>query len=87
MTQTTDRAKVDADFRRLETLLKANPLPTEAGDFRLAEPGEFMWMYESPEDGVGFKHHDTRRYVFVRQRCGVDVLVVPEGTFFDVFEF
>lgn len=86
MTQTTDRSKIDADFARLENLLKANPLPTATG-YRLAEPSEFMWMYEDPKGGVGFKHTDTRCYVYVTQRCGVDVLFVPEGGTFEVFEF
>jgi hypothetical protein len=86
MTQTTDRTVVDADFSRLETLLKANPLPKEGGGHRLAKPDEFMWMYVDVIKGVGFKHCDTRRYVYVSKRCGVDVLTVEAGSFFDSFE-
>lgn len=84
MTHTISRSKVDADFRRLAKLLKANPLPTVDGH-RLAGPDEFMWMYMDEAGRVGFKHCDTRRYVFVVQRCGVDVLDVPAGSTFEVF--
>lgn len=79
-----DQAKIEADFVRLETLLKANPLPcTGEGGYRLASADEFMWMYDHPTMGVGFKHRDSRRYVYVAVRCGVDVLTVSVNDMFD----
>lgn len=77
---------VQYDFDRLERLLKANPLPCSTGH-RIASPGEFMWMYIHETMGVGFKHCDSRRYVYVQKRCGVDILTVSVNDMFDVIEF
>lgn len=70
--------QLERDFVRLETLLKANPLPDSGaeGGYRVGRPGEFMWMYEDSEAGVGFKHSLTRRYVRIVKRAGVDVLIL-----------
>lgn len=82
----SEQVRIDADFARLEVLLKANPLPCSNGH-RIAFPDEFMWMYDNSPMGVGFKHRDSRRYVHIQVRCNVDVLVVDQQDMFDVINF
>lgn len=91
-----DRKTVDAWFRILAERLKTHPLPTEAGGTRTAEADEFMLMHEQPSpDGriVGFKHRDTRNYVFLIACRGEVTLYVPvtdqpfRRGFFDLFAF
>ena len=63
------RAEVDARFAELAALLATQALPTFKQGPRYATADEFMPMHEKslPGEGrvTGFKHSDTRNYVFV----------------------
>jgi len=82
------RAGQDADVKKyfpiLEGLLKDRKLPCEHGPARIVSVDEFMLMSVSePLGTAGFKHRDTRNYVYVRRvnRQGVDTwtLDVPNS--------
>lgn len=82
-------AEQEQAFALLATALKAQVLPTEHGAHREAKAEEFMLMHRSPMGVYGFKHEDTRNYVFVNRYSGA--LRVPMTTepfkrgYFDVY--
>lgn len=80
---------IQAAFQRLIPLLASTPLKNEDGTTRIAELSEFMFMQIDQEGNIGFKHCDSRNYIFLLKN---NTLHVPEtsqafqrGTF-DVFE-
>lgn len=82
---TKEREKVDKDFEVLDLLLSKTELDTEKQGKRKAQAGEFMWMHEKIDAWhgrvVGFKHRDTRNYIFVLFPTGRDrtpVLEIPK---------
>ena len=80
------RAEIDARFAELARHLTTTPLPTEGGGTRTASADEFMFMHEQPsEDGrtMGFKHIDSRNYVFLIACRGAVSLHIPAK--FDAF--
>jgi hypothetical protein len=98
MNQAQNQQQVDQDFEALEVLLTATQLDTEGQGKRFASPAEFMWMSEKHDHrsrSVGFKHRDTRNYVFVifpQEEVGnKPILYVPKEFqpfmrgFFDAF--
>ena len=79
------RAEIDARFAELARHLATTPLPTERGGTRTASADEFMLMHETAYDVarffrakaddqwgwvVGFKHRDSRNYVFLIDLSG-----------------
>jgi hypothetical protein len=80
-------------FARLEKVLKFRMLPTQDGGKRMAEAEEFMFMQVNSDGSLGFKHRDTRNYVYLkRDHEGDDYLKIPtggpfHGGTFDVFDF
>lgn len=73
------RAPQDADVKKyfpiLEELLATRKLPCEHGPARIVSVDEFMLMgVSAPLGTAGFKHRDTRNYVYVRRvnRGGAD---------------
>lgn len=79
-----EREQIDRDFGTLQALLEVTPLATEKGPTRIASAREFMWMHEKRVKGegrlVGFKHKDSRNYVFVLWP------VMPDGKLDDAAE-
>jgi hypothetical protein len=64
---------VERFFKLLTKQLALIPLPTQVGTPRHAAPWEFMLMHTTHDQYglvVGFKHRDTRNYVF---------LLIPES--------
>jgi hypothetical protein len=77
------QVEVQRYFTALEKKLADNPLPTAGGGTRQAHPSEFMLMHIDWSTGsavVGFKHRETRNYLFLvwGQANGAE-LVVPES--------
>lgn len=72
------QAEVETRFEILARLLQTTQLPTEAGPYRQADAGEFMLMHET-EDGLHFKHRDTRNYLTVTRGQGEMKIVIPTG--------
>ena len=61
-----DQNKINSHFERLQAALVITPLPTSIpGKTRSAHASEFMLMQEDAQGSVGFKHHDSRNYVFL----------------------
>lgn len=66
------REEINTQFEALDKLLKANP-PEAQG----AQADEFMLMHRTDDPHghgtvVGFKHSDTRNYLFVLHPTGTD---------------
>jgi len=60
---------VEKYFPILEGLLKDRKLPCEHGPARVVGVDEFMLMSVTDYiESAGFKHRDSRNYVYVRQR-------------------
>lgn len=81
------KQQLKAAFERLSVALAKQPLDTSDGKKRQAEASEFMLMHRNG-NLLGFKHGDSRNYVFLRDD---GELIVPKtaepfmrGTF-DVF--
>jgi len=61
------REQINRDFERFDKLLKVTPLLANRG-VRFAGANEFMHMGIQPNGTIGFKHVDTRNYVFMGGR-------------------
>lgn len=62
------QTEVNNYFRILEKLLKLRQLPNDKGEKRYVSADEFMLMHEDNNGvRVGFKHHDTRNYVYIHR--------------------
>jgi hypothetical protein len=55
-------------FSKLTAALADFPLPTEHGKPRIVASQEFMLMHRSADGAIGFKHRDTRNYIFLLPR-------------------
>ena len=64
----------DTAFAGLKTALAKTQLPTAAGGTVQSTVNDWMLMHVTEDGTVGFKHHDTRNYVFLRPD---GTLVVP----------
>lgn len=74
-----DQQSVNQWFQRLERLLEQK-LPCEDGSERLVPVDEFMLMHVA-DNQAGFKHGNTRNYVFVTvDETGKATLEVPKKT-------
>ena len=82
--------EIEYHFAGLKYKLATQKLPCSDGTTRYADADEFMLMHISEEGMIGFKHHDTRNYVFLskdHQR-----LIVPQTSeafmrgHFEIFE-
>lgn len=63
-------------FERLQAVLVITPLPTSTpGKKRSAHASEFMFMQEDANGAVGFKHCNSRNYVFLLKN---NQLFVPQ---------
>lgn len=54
--------EVERAFEALAVLLAKTPLPTETGEKRTADAGEFMLMH-AEDSAYWFKHRDSRNYL------------------------
>lgn len=79
----TEKAAVDRQFPRLKRLLAGMVLPTSDGKYRKTSADEFMLMSSPTADNADFKHSFTRRYVYVREINGVDVLMMEKSGYYD----
>lgn len=64
--------QVQALFDKLTEALKMKSLPTSKGTLRQAKASEFMLMHTDAQGRTGFKHSDTRNYLFL----------MPDGTLY-----
>ena len=85
----------NAAFERLQNHLKKKPLSCQNGPDRIVDASEFMYM-QADDFGssttVGFKHSDTRNYVYLlNYQSWNELLFVPKTPdpwkrgFFDKF--
>lgn len=86
-----DARTAQVAFNKLKSALRRTKLPTEKGDMRQADVGEFMLMNMAQGGSKAmFKHGDTRNYVVLDMKSGK--LDVPRTSkpffrgYFDVFE-
>jgi len=57
--------EINYHFSGLVDRLAVTPLPTEKGGTRQAKANEFMLMHVGENGWIGFKHRDTRNYIFL----------------------
>lgn len=53
------------DFARLNAALAGVQLPQEGGGTRECDASEFMLMHVDSDGSIGFKHIDTRNYIYL----------------------
>lgn len=81
-----ERLQINHYFEMLNESLKTTAIPTSAGEHRKGVfSGEFMFMRETGDNKISFKHIGTRNYLYMDKTTGA--ISIPAGGAFFLGEF